>query len=87
MCREFGNHWVEYRDPIDLMDCSSNMEIGLPWYQKGTDNNQTDDLMGHLMVGLEKIIALASMRYIVDLDVYGLHPRDEKAFNDFLNEC
>ena len=27
-----GDNWVEYRDPIDLMDCSSNMEIGLFWY-------------------------------------------------------
>ena len=29
MCRKFGNPWVEYRDPIDLMDHPSNMEIGL----------------------------------------------------------
>ena len=29
ICRKFVNYWVEYRDPIDLMDCSSNMEIGL----------------------------------------------------------
>ena len=28
MCRKLGNHWVEYMDPIDLMDCSSNMQIG-----------------------------------------------------------
>jgi hypothetical protein len=34
MHRKFGNRWVEYRDPIDLMDRSSNMEIGLCWYQK-----------------------------------------------------
>ena len=35
MRRKFGNRWVEYRDPIDLMDHPSNMEIGLCWYQKG----------------------------------------------------
>ena len=29
MHRKFGNRWVEYRDPIDLIDCSSNMEIDL----------------------------------------------------------
>ena len=29
MCRNFGNHWLEYRDPIDLMDHLSNMDIGL----------------------------------------------------------
>jgi hypothetical protein len=27
MRRKFGNHWVEYRDPIDLMECPSNMDI------------------------------------------------------------
>ena len=29
---------MEYRDPIDLEECSSNMEIRLCWYQKGTNN-------------------------------------------------
>ena len=38
MHRKFGNHWVECRDSIDLMDCQSNMqhppnmEIGSFWY-------------------------------------------------------
>ena len=27
MHKKFGNHWVEYRDPIDLMDRPSNREI------------------------------------------------------------
>ena len=36
MRRKFGNRWVECRDPIDLMNHLSNMEIGLGcWYQKG----------------------------------------------------
>ena len=35
MHRKFGNHWVEYRDLIDLMDHPSNMDIGLCCYQKG----------------------------------------------------
>jgi hypothetical protein len=35
MRRKFGNRWVEYRDPFDLMDRPSNVEIGLCWYQKG----------------------------------------------------
>ena len=34
MHRNFGNYWVEYRDPIDLMDCPSNKDIGLSWLQK-----------------------------------------------------
>ena len=29
MRREFGNCWLKYRDPIDLMSHPSNMEIGL----------------------------------------------------------
>jgi hypothetical protein len=28
----FGNRWVEYKDQNDLMDCLSNMKIGLCWY-------------------------------------------------------
>ena len=34
--------------------------------------------MDHLMKALGPIIALASMRYIVNLDAYELHPGDEK---------
>ena len=62
------------------------MEIGLCCCQKGTNNKRTYDLTDHLMVDLEIIIALASMTYFVDLDVYELHPRDEKIFNDFIKE-
>ena len=40
----------------------------------------------HLMVDLETIMALAFMTRIVDLDAYELHPRDEKTFNNFINE-
>jgi hypothetical protein len=32
--REFDSFWMEYRDPIDLMDHPSNMEIGLLIYLK-----------------------------------------------------
>jgi hypothetical protein len=40
------------------------------------------------MVDLETIIALASLKYFVDLDAYELQPGDEKYyFNDFINEC
>ena len=35
MHKRFGNHLVECRDPIDLMDLPSNMEIGFGCYQKG----------------------------------------------------
>jgi hypothetical protein len=71
---------VEYRDPIDLKDCPSNMEIGLCWYLKVTNNKWTHKLIYHLMIDLETIIALASMPYIIDLDAYELHPGDEKVF-------
>jgi hypothetical protein len=84
MCRNFGNCWVEYRDPIDLMDRPSNMEIGSCWYLKETNNKWTYNLTNHLMVDLETIVALASMTYIVDLDAYELHQGDEKIFNYFI---
>ena len=86
MRRKFGNRWVEYRDPIDLMDRPSNVEIGLCWYQKGANNKWTYDLIDHLMVDLETIIALATMTYIGESNVYELHPGDEKVFNDFADE-
>ena len=43
MHRNFGNCWVEYRDPIDLNDCPSTTEIDSCWYQKGTNNKWTSD--------------------------------------------
>ena len=33
MCRKFGGSWMECRNPIDLMDRPSNMEISLCWYK------------------------------------------------------
>ena len=64
--RKFGNCWVEYRDLIDLMDCPSNIEIGLCWYQKGTNNNWSYDLTDRLMIDLEIMTTLGFMTYIVD---------------------
>ena len=32
---KYGNRWVEYRDPIDLMNHPSNMNNDLCWHQKG----------------------------------------------------
>ena len=81
------NHRVEYRDPIDFVDHPSNMKIGLSWFQKGTNNKWTYNLMDHLMADLEAITAIASMTYFVDLDANELHLGDEKVFNSFINEC
>ena len=63
------------------------MEIGLCWYQKGTNNKWTYNLVGQLIIDLETSIALASMTYIVDLDAHELHPGVENVFNIFTNEC
>ena len=86
MRRKFGNRWMKYRDPIDLMDCPSNVEIGLCWYQKRVNNEWTYDLTDHLMLDLETIIVLATMKYIGESNVYELHPGDEKVLNDFADE-
>ena len=87
MHRKIGNCWVEYNDPIDLMDCASNMEIGLCWYQKEPTIKWTYNVMDHLMIYLETIIASSFMTYIVDLDAYELRLGDENFFDDFINEC
>ena len=60
---KFGNRWVEYRDPINLMDNPSNASIGLRCYHKGTNNKWTFDPNDHWMVDLKKNITLASMTY------------------------
>ena len=54
MHRKLGNHWVECKDPVDLMDRQSNMYIDLHWYQKGTNNKQTCNHTNHLMLDLEQ---------------------------------
>ena len=43
--------------------------------------------MAHLVLDLKTIIALASMTYILDLNVCELHARNEKVFDDFIYEC
>ena len=78
MHREFGDCWVEYRDPTDLMDHSSNMQIGLCWYQKETQQVMNLRSYGSFDGRFRDKIAIVSLTYIVDLDAYELHPRDEK---------
>ena len=50
-----GNTWIDYQQPIDLLDWLSNMEQGLSWYQNKIGSMWTYDLIDHLMVGLESI--------------------------------
>ena len=67
MCRKFVNHWVEYSNPFDLMDRSSNMKIGLCWYQKGQQQvdlqsyQSFDEKLHKILLIFEMIIALAFM--------------------------
>ena len=75
-----------YRQPIDLLDRHSNMEIGLFWYQNKNGPKWVYDLRDHLIVELETIIALATMTYIVETNLYELHPMNERVFNDFIND-
>ena len=44
------------------------------------------NLTNHLMIKLETIIALATMTYSVETNLYELHPRDEQVLNDFIND-
>ena len=55
------------RGPIDLVDHSSNMQIGICWYQREPTNKRTYDHTNHLMVDLETIIALSAMTYSSNL--------------------
>lgn len=61
MHEKFDNCWVEYRDPVDSVDCPSNIEFGLCWYQKAVNKKQTYNLSDHLMVDTETMIAVVAM--------------------------
>ena len=65
---------MECRDPIDLLDHHQKWKIQLCWYEKEPTMSRLYNLTDHLMVILTTIIALASMKYVVDLDAYELHP-------------
>ena len=52
--------------------------------KKGTNNEWTHNLTNHLMVDLETITRFASMTYIVNIDVYELHPRNGKNLQNIL---
>ena len=89
MHRKINNSWVEYRNTIDLNHGRpSNMEIALndEIKKKPTTSGHTT-FSNHLKIDLESIIELIAMPYIVDLNNYELHPRDEKNFNNFIDEC
>ena len=73
------HRWIEYRQPIDLLDQPSNMELGLFKYGNKNGSMWTYDLTHHLMVKLEIIIAFASMTYIVELFCLG--------YIEWMNEC
>ena len=79
MLCKIGNRWIDYQQPIDLLDLLSYMEIGLCWYQNNNESIWTYDLTDHVMVELEIIIALATMTYIVKTNSYGLY--------QWLNKC
>ena len=66
MCRKFANEWVEYREPTNLLDRPSHMEIGLYWYQNDHESLWTYDLTNHIMVDLETLIALATITFVVE---------------------
>jgi hypothetical protein len=74
MHRKFCNNQVEYRNTIDLNHGRpSNM------VSKRNQQHMENDLINHLMIDLETIIALIAMPYIVDLNSYELHPRHENS--------
>ena len=87
MRRKFGNCWVEFRGPIDLMCHPPNMEIDLCWYVKGTNNKWSHNLTDQLVVNLKTMIVIPFMTYIVDLNAFELHPEDEKVFINLINRC
>lgn len=46
----------------------------------------TCDLMDHLMVELDTIVALVSLTYSAKTNLFKLHPMDEQVLNDFFDD-
>ena len=46
----------------------------------------TYDLTDHITVDLETIIALATITFVIEKNLYELRPTDEKVFNGFIND-
>jgi hypothetical protein len=44
------------------------------------------DLTDHVIVNFETIIALAIVTFVVEKNLYELHPMDEKVFNNFIDD-
>ena len=74
---KIGNRLIEYRQPIDLFDRPSKMEIRLYWYQNKNGSMWIYDLTDHLMVGLETVIAISTLTYVIETNLYELHPMNE----------
>lgn len=74
MSNFFGNNYVEYREPTDIVAHSMHMERGLCWYQKSNGLQWTYNLIDQMMVSLDIDIALASMMFVLRLEYCKLLP-------------
>lgn len=54
-------------------------------YPRSGGSKWTYDLINHVMFDLGTVIALASLTYNVEGDIYKLHPSDERIIDDFGN--
>jgi hypothetical protein len=68
MRRKIINRWVEYKDPIDLLDRPNNVKVGLCWYQKSEGLKWSYDITDHIMVELDMVITLANLTFDVETD-------------------
>ena len=76
MRHKVDNRWIEYRQQIDLLDWPSNMDIALCIYHHKNGSIWTYDTINHLIVDFKTIIALATTTYVVETNLYDLHPMD-----------
>ena len=84
--RKIDNRWIEYRQPIDLLDQPPNLKIGLYHYQIKNESMWTHDLTNCLMIKLETIIALTIVTYVVEANLHELHPMDERVFDGCIDD-
>lgn len=53
---KINGRWIEYRNPIDLLDRPSNLEVGFNWYQQVHGKEYSYNLIDHNMVNVKIII-------------------------------
>ena len=86
MLCKIGNRWIDYQQPIDLLDLLSYMEIGLCWYQNNNESIWTYDLTDHVMVELVNHHCISYNELYCKNKFIWVIPMVEQVFTNFVSD-